>query len=90
MSEDQYNNRLEDRSPYWVEFTKEWLPQNHPGFWFIEDGPIPDENTTAWKEQFFNDLHEWYKYTRVSLREKVCSTPRSGVLHQARRMGQRC
>jgi hypothetical protein len=71
MLEDQYNNRLEDLSPYWVEFIKEWLPQKYPGFRFVQDDPIPDQDTDIWREQFLGDLHAWYKCTRTTLREKV-------------------
>jgi hypothetical protein len=96
MLEDQYNNRLEDRSPHWVEYVKlqkgrpscsccmkvdivdslteyikEWLPQKYPGFRFVQDGPIPDQDTDIWRGQFLGDLHTWYKRTITTLREKV-------------------
>jgi hypothetical protein len=67
----QYYSRLEDRSPHWTYFIKEWVPKHYPGYNIAEDQPSPAihiENVQAQKNR---ELQTWYKLTRAAVCEKV-------------------
>lgn len=56
LAEDKYRDHLEDRSEAWVSFVTEWIPQQYPGYRFL------DQDVS---------LDEWRKQTRATMREKV-------------------
>ncbi|KAF1828043.1 hypothetical protein BDW02DRAFT_538732, partial [Decorospora gaudefroyi] len=74
ISEEKYNDRLEDRSPVWIVFIKEWLPVKYPGYRLLRDGPMTGNTTEDFSTQFHTDLQTWYKRTRAAVREKVFTT----------------
>ncbi|KAI8934626.1 hypothetical protein NX059_008319 [Plenodomus lindquistii] len=57
LSDEKYSGRLEERAPHWMEFLKEWLPENYP-----------EHQHSAQQVQ---DLQAWYKSTRAAVRDKV-------------------
>jgi hypothetical protein len=68
--EEPYAGRLEDRSPHWTQFIKEWIPQHYPGYRFIEDSPgVTTDGSLSTPHEY--DLQAWYKRTRAAVREKV-------------------
>ncbi|KAH3945881.1 hypothetical protein HBI56_224020 [Parastagonospora nodorum] len=71
LGEEQYFCRLEDRSPHWTYFIKEWVPKHYPGYCFGQDEPIRSVSCEYNESQVSLELHEWYKRTRACVREKV-------------------
>ncbi|KAF1852105.1 uncharacterized protein K460DRAFT_299873 [Cucurbitaria berberidis CBS 394.84] len=64
LAEEKYFDRLEDRSPHWIYFLKEWIPEHYPGY------QLSAENTERFDVQN-NELQAWYKRNRAAVREKV-------------------
>jgi hypothetical protein len=71
LAEEKYSDRLEDRSPHWTFFIREWLPKHYPGYKFVVDCASPDASVDTNNNQAGNELQAWYKRTRASVREKV-------------------
>lgn len=71
LAEEQYFSRLEDRSPHWTYFIKNWVPKHYPGYCFGQDQPLRCVSCDYNEVQVGLELHEWYKRTRACVREKV-------------------
>jgi hypothetical protein len=71
LAEEKYSDRLEDRSPHWTFFIREWLPKNYPGYSFVTDSASPDASFDTSRNQDNVKLQAWYNRTRASVRDKV-------------------
>ncbi|KAG9185781.1 hypothetical protein G6011_07112 [Alternaria panax] len=71
LAEEKYNERLEDRAPYWTPFIKEWVPEHYPGYCLIQRTTEIEQNDGRADEHVEEDLQVWYKRTRAALRDKV-------------------
>lgn len=71
LAEEKYYDRLEDRSPHWTYFVKEWVPRNYPGYTMASDRLPSFETNHATTSHKFSELQPWYKSTRATVREKV-------------------
>lgn len=71
LAEPDYYERLEDRSPHWTYFIKEWVPARYPGYMFRKQYASPDETANMTQKNQIEVLGLWYKRTRAVLREKV-------------------
>jgi hypothetical protein len=56
LKDKEFMKRLEERAPQWLHFISEWIPKHYPEYHSIDKDML---------------LAEWYKTTRVALREKV-------------------
>jgi hypothetical protein len=72
LAEEQYGARLGDRSPHWMGFIMEWLPEHYPGYQFVKDVEKHAEGASAYPMvPIDEDLEAWYRRTRAAVREKV-------------------
>ncbi|KAI4910581.1 hypothetical protein J4E85_011398 [Alternaria conjuncta] len=71
LAEEKYNDRLEDRAPYWTHFIKEWVPQHYPGYRHIQHNTGPEEDDSKAIEHVEEDFPAWQTRTRIAVRNKV-------------------
>ncbi|CAO2650959.1 Nn.00g092560.m01.CDS01 [Neocucurbitaria sp. VM-36] len=72
LAEEKYFDRLEDRSPHWTYFVKEWIPRHYPGGKSLDETITPEATQAPDKQS--NELQVWYKRTRGAVRERVFTT----------------
>ncbi|KAI4637112.1 hypothetical protein J4E93_010628 [Alternaria ventricosa] len=71
LAEEKYNDRLEDRAPYWTHFIKEWVPQHYPGYHHVRHGPENGQDNGRSGEDIDETLPAWQTRTRTAVRNKV-------------------
>jgi hypothetical protein len=71
LAEEKYHDRLEDRSPHWTSFIKEWLPKYYPGYMLVADSASINPSDESTQNRESGDLQAWYKRTREAVRKKV-------------------
>jgi hypothetical protein len=71
LAEEKYFDRLEDRSPHWTHFIKEWVPKHYPGYKFATTNTPLDELDATTPDQQDVERQAWYKRTRAAVRDKV-------------------
>ncbi|KAF1917032.1 hypothetical protein BDU57DRAFT_575663 [Ampelomyces quisqualis] len=85
LAQEKYCDRLEDRAPHWTYFVKEWVPKQYPGYKFIGEDVTLNQYSQESSEES-TKLHEWYKLTRATVREKVFTMfPRVAAEYYAKR-----
>ncbi|KAJ5063384.1 hypothetical protein J3E72DRAFT_186765 [Bipolaris maydis] len=71
LAEENYQDRLEERSAPWTHFIKEWVPEHYPGYCFTTGSPDTVKPEDGSKKNSAQDLQAWYKHTRSAVRDKV-------------------
>lgn len=70
LAEEKYYDRLEDRSPQWNYFVKEWVPKHYPDDKYVSETKA-DGTCDTMQDKNNKELQTWYKMTRTLVREKV-------------------
>ncbi|EUC48500.1 hypothetical protein COCMIDRAFT_56151, partial [Bipolaris oryzae ATCC 44560] len=71
LAEENYQDRLEERSAPWTHFIMKWVPEHYPGYRFAIGSPDTVKSETSSEENNPQDLQAWYKHTRSALCDKV-------------------
>ncbi|CAG5155431.1 uncharacterized protein ALTATR162_LOCUS3659 [Alternaria atra] len=71
LAEEKYNERLEDRAPYWTHFIKEWVPKHYIGYCPIHHTTETEQHDGKTNVYTDEDLQAWYRRTRATVRDKV-------------------
>lgn len=70
LATENYARRIDDRSPHWIPFIKEWIPSRYPCYGYATDAWDSIEDTID-PAQRDVDLKTWNKNKRAAVREKV-------------------
>ncbi|XP_014550527.1 hypothetical protein COCVIDRAFT_61343, partial [Bipolaris victoriae FI3] len=90
LAEENYGNRLEERSAPWTHFIKEWVPGHYPGYRFTIGSSDTVNSENSGEGNITQDLETWYKHTRSAVRDKVFTTfPNTAEQYYTKRAAHR-
>ncbi|KAF2131109.1 hypothetical protein P153DRAFT_313451 [Dothidotthia symphoricarpi CBS 119687] len=85
LAKEKYNDRLDDRSPHWTHFIRQWVPKHYPDYKFLGNPTLGDRDGDVDQQQDKN-LQQWYKQTRAAVKEKVLTMfPHVAVTYYTKR-----
>lgn len=71
LAEVKYYERLEDRSPHWTYFIKEWVPKHYADYKQVDGDDDVEGSGDSMENKRNLELQAWYKETRAAVRERV-------------------